>query len=185
VYLEPVLNREAWEDPSTPESSTLAHELFLHFRGQWAFDYRLIPQVQQVMGGLYTVRGYPQSVVAGDTALIGTVEYRYHLPRALDLQKEPGELFGETFRAAPQYVYGTPDWDLILKGFLDVGQTIVSQPFSFEDDHTLIGAGVGLEFLYRRNLNVRLDWGFVLEELDGRDVNSGSNRLHVVATILF
>jgi hemolysin activation/secretion protein len=185
VFLELLLNREAWEDPSTPESSTLAHEVALSFRGQYAFDKRLIPQVEQVLGGLYTVRGYPESVIAGDTALIGSVEYRYHVPRALEIEPEPRELFGETFRTAPQYVYGHPDWDLILKGFVDIGRSIISDPFSFEDDETLIGAGIGVELLYRRNLNVRLDWGFALEDLDSRDVNSGSNRLHLVATILF
>jgi hemolysin activation/secretion protein len=185
VFLEPLLDRQAWEDPSTPESSTLAHELALSFRGQYAFDNRLIPQVEQVLGGLYTVRGYPESVIAGDTALIGSLEYRYHVPRAMKIEPEPRELFGEPFRTAPQYVYGRPDWDLILKGFLDIGHSIISDPFSFEDDETLIGAGIGVELLYRRNLNVRLDWGFALDDLDGRDVNSGSNRLHLVATILF
>jgi len=185
VFLEPLLNRTAWEDPSTPESSTLAHELAVSFRGQYAFDNRLIPQTEQVVGGLYTVRGYPESIIAGDTALIGTLEYRYHLPRAFKIQPEPREMFGEPFRAAPQYVYGHPDWDLIFKGFVDIGHAIVSDPFSFEDDETLIGAGVGVEFLFKRNLNVRLDWGFALDDLEAGDVHSGSNRLHLVATILF
>ena len=94
-------------------------------------------------------------------------------------------MFGEPFRTSPQYVYGHPDWDLILKGFVDIGHSIISEPFSFEDDETLIGAGIGVELLYRRNLNVRLDWGFALDDLEAGDVNSGSNRLHLVATILF
>lgn len=185
VFLEPVLNRAAWEDPATPESSTLAHELRFGLKGQYAFENRLIPQNQYVMGGLYTVRGYPESVIAGDTAIIGSVEYRYHVPRAFKIQPEPREMFGEPFRAAPQYVYGTPDWDLILKGFFDIGRVIISDPLFFETDETLMGAGIGLEFLYKRNLNVRLDWGFTLDDLNSRSVNSGSNRLHVVATLLF
>lgn len=185
VFLEPLLDRAAWEDPSTPESSTLAHELAFSFRGQYAFDNRLIPQAEQVLGGLYTVRGYPESVIAGDTALIGSIEYRYHVPRAMQIEPEPREMFGEPFRTAPQYVYGHPDWDLVLKGFVDIGHSIISEPFSFEDDETLIGAGIGVELLYRRNLNVRLDWGFALDDLEAGDVNSGSNRLHLVATILF
>jgi hemolysin activation/secretion protein len=185
VYLEPLLNREAWRDPSTPETSTLAHELYLSFRGQYAFDNRMIPQEQQVVGGLYSVRGYPQSAVAGDNAYIGTVEYRFHLPRAFALQSEPGELFGETFRYAPQYVYGTPDWDLVLKGFLDLGYSEIAEPLSFEDNETLIGAGIGLELLYRRNLNVRVDWGFALDDLEVAGVDQGANRLYFVATLLF
>ncbi|MCA9296698.1 MAG: ShlB/FhaC/HecB family hemolysin secretion/activation protein, partial [Phycisphaerales bacterium] len=184
-YLEPVLDREAWEDPFTPASSTLAHEIRATFRGQYAFGNRLIPQEEGVLGGLYSVRGYPQSVVAGDSTLVGSLEYRYHVPRAFGIESEPLELFGQPFRRSPQFVYGTPDWDLILKGFVDVGRTIQSDRLSFERDETLIGAGVGVEFLYRRNLNVRLDWGFVLEGLDSQDVNDGSNRLHLVVTILF
>ena len=185
LYLEPLVDREAWEDPSTPKSSTLAHELALSVKGQYAFDKRLIPTLEQPIGGLYTVRGYPQSIVAGDSAIIGSIEYRYHIPRAFDIEPEPRELFGETFRGAPQYVYGHPDWDLILKGFVDLGRTFVSDSLPFESDETLVGAGIGAELLYRRNVRLRLDWGFVLEELEGRGVNSGSNRLHVVATFLF
>jgi hemolysin activation/secretion protein len=184
-YLEPVLDREAWEDPFTPSSSTLAHEIRATFRGQYAFGNRLIPQEEGVLGGLYSVRGYPQSVAAGDTTMVGSLEYRYHVPRSFGIESEPLELFGQPFRRSPQFVYGSPDWDLILKGFIDVGRTIQSDRLSFERDETLIGAGVGVEFLYRRNLNIRLDWGFVLEELDSQDVNDGSNRLHLVVTILF
>jgi hemolysin activation/secretion protein len=185
VYLEPLFNYDEWADPNTPESSTLAHELMFKFKGQYAFGDRLIPQAEGVAGGLYTVRGYPQSVVAGDTMVVGTIEYRYHVPRAFEIETEPGELFGKPFRKAPQYVYGMPDWDLVLKGFLDVGRVVNSDRLSFEQDETLIGAGVGVDFLYRRNLTVRLDWGFVLEEMEDRDVNSGSNRLHLVVTVLF
>jgi len=185
VYLEPLLNRAAWEDPNTPESSTLAHEVRLSLNAQWAFDDRLIPQSQSVIGGLATVRGYPQSFLAADSSLVGSIEYRFHLPRTFGVRGEPGELFGEPFRYAPQFVYGTPDWDLILKAFLDVGTTDISDALFFEDSETLVGAGVGLELLVKRNLNVRLDWGFALEELEDRGVASGANRLHVLATILF
>lgn len=184
-YLEPVIDRVAWEDPTTPESSTLAHEVLLAFRGQYAFDNRLIPQAERVVGGLYTVRGYPESAVAGDSVVIASAEYRYHLPRAMKIQPEPRELFGEPFRSAPQFVYGSPDWDLVLKGFVDFGATDNSDRLNFEVNETLIGIGVGVDFLYKRNLNVRVDWGFAMEELESVDVNSGSNRLHVVATILF
>jgi hypothetical protein len=186
VFLEPLLDREGWEDPSTPESSRLAHELYFSFRGQWAInDDRVIAQEEGVVGGLYSVRGYPESVVAGDTTIIGTIEYRYHLPRSFAIEPEPGELFGETFRTGPQHVYGVPDWDLILKGFFDIGHVMNSDELFFEQDDTLLGAGIGMELLFRRNLNVRLDWGFTLDDLDAGNVNSGSNRLHVVATILF
>lgn len=184
-YLEPLLDPKAWADPTTPESSTLAHEIALSVRGQHAFGSRLIPQAQDVIGGLYTVRGYPESVIAGDSIVVASAEYRFHVPRAFGTRAEPGELFGRPFRWAPQYVYGQPDWDLILKAFVDVGRAWQSDRASFETDETLLGLGVGAELQIRRNLNIRLDWGFAIEGMENGEVNSGSNRLHFVATLLF
>ncbi len=184
-YLEPLLNPDGWRDPSTPESSTLAHEIYASARGQYAFGNRLIPQEQDVLGGLYSVRGYDQSIVSGDSTFVGTVEYRFHVPRVLSVEPEPRELFGEPFRTAPQYVYGLPDWDLILRAFMDIGRTWNHDALSFEEDETLIGAGVGAEFVFKRNLNLRVDWGFALRDVDSANVDSGSNTVHFVATFLF
>jgi hemolysin activation/secretion protein len=57
----------------------------------------------------------------------------------------------------------------------------------FEQDETLIGAGLGLELQVLRYLNARVDWGFVLQdiELPGEDVEVGDNRLHFVVTVSF
>jgi hypothetical protein len=82
-YLEPLLFPEAWEDPSSASSSTLAHELSFGVRGQYAFGERLIPQVSQVLGGFFSVRGYEQSAAVGDSTVVGSLEYRFHLPHAL------------------------------------------------------------------------------------------------------
>lgn len=183
-FLEPLLNREAWQDISTPETSTLAHEIALRFRGQYAFDRRLIPQMEQVAGGFYSVRGYPESVAVGDTVILGTVEYRFHLPRAFGFEEKPAELFNAPFRIVPQQPFGAADWDLILRGFIDVGRTINSDRLVFEEDQTLVGVGVGLEFAFKTNLNVRVDWGVALEEIEGV-VSSGSSQVHIVTSIFF
>lgn len=169
---------------SSAANTTLAHEIALAVRGQYAFNYRLIPNFQDVLGGMYTVRGYPESVVAGDSVVVGTIEYRFHLPQALGIEATPGKLFGETFRYRPQVPYGRADWDLVLKGFLDMGSSNINSAQGTESDETLIGAGVGVDLLYRRNLNVRVDWGIALDEIEG-EVTSGSNRFHISATILF
>ncbi|MCI0674735.1 MAG: hypothetical protein L0Y42_03045 [Phycisphaerales bacterium] len=188
-FLEPLLDPD-WEDPEA-EGSKLAHEIQAVFKGQYAFDRRLIPQFEQVVGGLYTVRGYPESVVAGDSTVIGNLEYRFHVPRAFyqrpdgrETVPEP-QLFGGPFRWVPQTPYGTADWDVVLKAFFDAGWAGISEPFFFESDHTLLSAGVGIDFLFKRNLTVRVDWGFVLRALEDLDVNSGSNRVQFVATFLF
>jgi hypothetical protein len=54
---------------------------------------------------------------------------------------------------------------------------------SFERDETLTGVGIGAEFVFRRNLNIRFDWGFALE--DAGTQSAGDDRFHVVATFLF
>jgi len=185
VYLEPLLDREGWENPLGEDQPTLAHEVAMAVRGQWAMGNRLIPQAEQVVGGLYTVRGYPEAATAGDSVVVASAEYRFHLPKSFGVEREPGEFFGRTFRYAPQYVYGTPDWDLIFKGFVDAGWTWNSDRRSFESDDTLAGAGIGVEFLYRRNVNIRLDWGFALKDLESADVEAGDSRVHFVATILY
>jgi hypothetical protein len=182
-YLEPLLDPEAWADPSTP-GSTLAHEIFARVSGQYAFDTRLIPQMQQTLGGLYTIRGYDESVVVGDTVVMGTLEYRFHVPQAMGIQMDPGTFMGRPFRFFPQHAYGRADWDLVLRGFFDIGRVTQSDKLAFERDETLMGAGIGLQLLYLRNLDVRVDWGWALEGVPGV-TNSGSNRVHIVATILF
>ncbi|MCP5041831.1 MAG: hypothetical protein GY944_12450 [bacterium] len=159
-YLEPLFDRKAWEDPTTAESSTLAHEVAASFRGQYAFDYRLIPQVSQVIGGLYSVRGFSQGTAVGDAVYVGSVEYRFHLPRALPIRREPLELplIGD-FRATPQQVYGRPDWDFVIRSFLDVGYSDRNGGKDvLEFDQFLMSAGVGLEATFLGKLRMRADW---------------------------
>ena len=162
-YLEPLLFPEAWRDPSSATSSRLSHEIQLTAHGQYAFDYRLIPQSSQVMGGLYSVRGFPQGVAVGDNVYVGSLEYLFHLPRALPIQPEPMNLpWIGNFRFSPQQVYGRPDWDLVFRAFLDAGRSTRNQPelgSGPEYDQTLVGVGVGVELIFRGNFRARVDWG--------------------------
>jgi hypothetical protein len=183
-FLEPLLLGARWFDPSTPAGrTTLAHEIALSARGQHAFGNRLIPQEQETIGGFFSVRGYPESILAGDNVYIASAEYRLHIPRLLH-PREPGRLIGEQpFRWAREQQYGLPDWDFIIRGFFDIGRATQSDAAAFEIEETLMGAGIGAELQVWRNLNLRLDWGFALEEV--RDVDSGDNRLHFIGTLLF
>jgi hemolysin activation/secretion protein len=183
-YLEPLLRGRAWEDPATPDrKATLAHEVMLAFHGQSAFGNRLIPQQQDVVGGMNSVRGYPESIAAGDTSYVISGEYRFHLPRTFAIRPEPGKVFGQPFRWAPQQRYGLPDWDLVFKGFIDVGRTTNSEKAPFERDETLVGIGPGVEFAFRRNLTLRADWGFALKSAG--DTKSGDNRVHFALTLIY
>jgi len=184
-FLEPMLDPGGYE----AGMSTLAHELAFSAHGQYAFNQRLIAEEQYVAGGLYTVRGYPESIVAGDSAIVGTMEYRYHVPRGFATQNEPGRFMGGPFRWAPQQPYGRPDWDLILKAFVDAGHTINSNIEPYESDATLVGTGVGAELLIKQNVSVRVDWGVALDGVKSAAgttlVEAGSSRVNFVFTFKY
>lgn len=182
-FLEPIVAG------SLQDAAHLANELYFSVEMQHALGARLIPNETMVAGGMYSVRGYPESITAGDTAIIGTAEYRWYFARQLPPEAQTRELWGDPFRYAPQYKFGPTDWDLIFRGFLDVGRVINSDRRSFEADQTLVGAGVGVEVALRRNLSFRGDFGVALNTLDdaaGNEIeNSGHNEFHFVVTVLY
>ncbi|MGH0030544.1 MAG: ShlB/FhaC/HecB family hemolysin secretion/activation protein [Myxococcota bacterium] len=183
-YLEPLIDRFAWEDPGSPESSTLAHEIALALRGQWAFDRRLVPQYQQIAGGFFTVRGYKQAQVAGDGLLLGSAEYRLHLPRLFAPDPSPPELpLVGRFRARPESVYGRPDWDFVIRLFTDSARVFQSGNIGSDEDETLFSLGGGVEMQLLRNLSLRFDAGHVLS--DAGSAESGDTRGHVMATVVY
>ena len=194
TFLEPLLFPERWRDPSTELTSTLAHELAVGFRGQYAFDYRLVPQLSYSIGGLHTVRGYDQSTAVGDSVWVGSLEYRFHLPRALPVAREPLRipLLGD-FRAAPQQVYGRPDWDLTFRAFIDFGKTRRNDRFSsggsvLEFNQTLVGVGLGAELQIKSNIRARIDWATALKATDDRladPTDVGDSQVHVLFSILY
>lgn len=195
VYLEPFLNPGGYRGDGEKGPSTLAHEVVASVRGQYAFDNRLIASEEEIAGGLYSVRGYPESIIAGDSLVMGTLEYRFHLPRAMGVQENPGTfmgrrmgVLGNNFRWQPQQNFGRADWDLIFKGFIDAARSRNGEGTTVtEDDFTLVGTGVGAELQFKRNLTMRLDLGVALEEVDdpANEVRAGDTRLHFSVTVLY
>jgi hemolysin activation/secretion protein len=182
-YLEPVLAPQRWRDLSDPSWSTLAHELALGLRSQFTTN-RLVPQMQSVTGGLYTVRGYEEAQVAGDSSVLATAEYRLHLPRLLginDASKTP--MFGRPFRFTPDTPYGRADWDLQVKAFVDAARVMHNDPIPGEVNETLVGAGLGAELSLLNNFSARLDWAMALQDAGRTD--AGDHRLHFVLTLLY
>jgi len=206
-YLEPLLNREAWLAAKDWQKARLVHELAFSMRGQYAFDNkRLVPQYEEVVGGLYTVRGYPESLAAGDNIVIGTAEYRFHVPRILkpsSLPESTGQVASNSaasvpknsdtksgFATRPPSILVKPDWDLILRAFVDAGKVTNNQIIATsETDRTLLGAGVGVELQVSRYFNIRCDWGVALNAVDDpnvvRPVQAGSSRVNVQATVIW
>ncbi len=182
-FLEPLLD-PCWEERGGIAASPLVHEAALSFRGQQAWGSRLIPQAQDVIGGFYSVRGYPEAIASGDNSWVATAEYRFHLPRALRLQEgNEFNVFGKPFRvfARADQPFSRPDWDLILRTFVDAGEAWQNGPLSFEEHHRLLSWGVGVELQVLEFLNVRCDWGMALH--DAQDVDCGHNEFHMAATL--
>lgn len=166
------------------------HEMLLSARAQHALGARLVPNEQMVAGGLYTVRGYPEAKVAGDNVAMATLEYRFHVAKAIAPSVEPGTFLGEPFRWKPQYAYGPTDWDLVLKAFVDAAWVTDTDPIAgVERSSTLVGAGVGAELSLTRRLTLRADLGVACRELNdaagGHSVDAGHTELHVVLTVIY
>ena len=185
-YSAPLFDPRRPGDPGVQPSSSLAHEIALLARGQWALGHRLVPQFQQVVGGFTTVRGYKQSAVVGDDLLLGSVEYRFHLPRLFAPDPNPPELPGMgAFRLRPPHVWGTPDWDLIFRVFGDAAYVESSRALDSEPDETLVSVGCGVELAVLRNLTLRGDVGHTLGNLSADGNQAGETRGHVAVTVLY
>ena len=184
-YLDPMIHGRPWRDTTTPETSTLAHELAMNFRGQYALENRLAPQHRSVAGGFHTVRGYEQAVASGDTAVLGSVEYRFYQSRILNPDPNPLSIpFVGDFHLRPPHAHGRADWDLIYRAFIDFAQLIQSKPLSFEENETLVSIGAGVEFQLLRNLILRADAGLALTDV-GAESTAGESRVHFAGTFLY
>ncbi len=79
------------------------------------------------------------------------------------------------FRVSPQQVYSRPDWDFVLRTFVDAGYSYRNdRPEDFDEYNAfLLSAGVGLEATLGRHLRVRVDWAHGIEErTSGDDENA-------------
>lgn len=183
-YLEPLLRPRAWRNPRSPSSSTLAHEIAFATTGQYAFGTRVIPQVEQAVGGLYSVRGYEQAVIPADNVAQMSLEYRFHWPRSFKIQPQPRAVpIVGAFRVAPQRVFGRPDWDLVFRGFWDMAHIWYSDSVPGEESETLASVGVGLELWLMRNVTLRWDLGVALRDV--RETESGDTESHFSATLRY
>ena len=187
-FLEPLLDPKGFGGERGIDDMTLAHELVLSVRGQSSLGSRLAPNFQMVAGGAASVRGYKESIAVGDHAIIGTIEYRFHLGKAIPVSSETTTLFGSPFRSARTRPYGSADWDLIFSGFVDIGRVTVQDAFFFENDETLVGVGVGIEAQLKRNLTLRLNYGMAMTRIGtgtSTVTDVGDSRLHFAATVVF
>jgi hemolysin activation/secretion protein len=185
VFLEPWFHGTRFYDPRPLHAYEMTHEVAWRFGGQTSLGTRLIPQVEGVLGGVGTVRGYPQSIVSGDSFVNGSVEYRYHVPLGF-ATLEPIQIpwFG-AFRVGPDTGMRLPDWDLVLALFSDYGQVFNQSKVLGESDDRLASIGVGFEVIVRRNFSLRLDYGIALLSVDTANVNSGDGEFNFSALVRY
>ena len=199
VYLDP------WFKGGAARADHLANEVSLRIRGRYLLSgKRLIPQEEEPIGGYFTVRGYPESVLAADEFLTTSFEYAYHVPQALK-PGEPGKFLGRPFKWRPPQRQQRADWDLIFRAFFDYGYRKVSpipavagqtptpaaeQPL-IDRNVSLTGAGVGVELVLWQNFSIRGDFGTALTELrdNSREIGQqvvvpkGNKQAYLIATL--
>jgi len=185
--------------------SGLAHELSGRVRGRQLLRGKRLPaQEQEPIGGALSVRGYPESVLAADETIVGSLEYAYHIPRGLK-PADPGTLLRRPFKWHPTKAGQNPDWDLALRAFYDYGHRGVSpisaegtltapSTLSFADTNfNISGAGVGVSFSVKQNFFLRADLGMAFTELrdpfQAKDkpplTEEGNKQLSVVSTFIW
>jgi hemolysin activation/secretion protein len=185
LFLQPWFHGTRFFYPRPLRPREMTHELAWRFGGQTSLGTRVIPQVEGVLGGAATVRGYPQSIAAGDSFVNGSVEYRYHVPlgfHSLDPLRVP--VIG-SFRLGPDSALRLPDWDLVLALWGDYGHVFNQGNVAGEFDAELASLGVGFEVVVRRNFAIRLDYGFALLDVSSSDVQAGDGEFHFSALLRY
>lgn len=185
-YPLPLLRRLRGGEEAGLGAYDFVHELSFEAFGQLSFGDRLVPQLQQIAGGLYSVRGYDQSVVGGDNVAIVRAEYRVHLPRLLEPSADaPSVPLLGSFRLRPENAFDFPDWDLIARAFVDAARVEQYDHQNDEHDESLHALGFGAELRVLRYLSARLDVAWAQRRLHGNDPELDKPKLHGVITVLY
>ncbi len=125
-------------------------------RGQLSDQHPLTSTEQFQVGGLSSVRGYPEGFLVGDEGYFLSAELKFPLPYTDRI------MFGSSLRDS-------------LKGavFVDHGAAFPYKGNGMSSSHEdfITGAGVGLSMNFSRYLTGRIDLGFPLAK-HGHDIDS-------------
>lgn len=121
--------------------------LSFHTSGQWSPDKLTLPQ-QIYVGGASSVRGYPLSVILGDSGYYANLETRFPLP----------------FWKDKRFLWTKKKWKDAFQfvGFFDTGATFFNEGAS----KFIHGTGFGLRILGPYTLSLSFDLGFPLNHPD-------------------
>jgi hemolysin activation/secretion protein len=186
LFLQPWFHGTRFYTARPLRPREMVHELAYRLGGQTSLGTRLIPQVEGVLGGYSTVRGYPQSIASGDSFWNGSLEYRYHVPLGFStLEPITIPYIGTVFRAGPDAALRMPDWDLVFSVFSDFGHVYNQNKALGESNDDLASIGVGAELVLRQNLSVRIDYGFALLPVENAGVERGDGKAHFSALLRY
>jgi hemolysin activation/secretion protein len=119
----------------------------------------LVPAEQKSLGGMDSVRGFPERIVLGDDGASGTLEFR--TPFVVPVTRLLARLRDRTPEARRLRLQETEER---LQGvvFVDGGYVANRESLGEKDSYTLWSSGLGFRYGYGPALQVRFDWGFPL-----------------------
>ena len=144
----------------------------------------LVPAEQKAIGGMDSVRGFPERIVQGDDGISGTLELR--TPLMSTFLGSPYKTKADRQTALNE---GKTVDRLQFVAFADAGYVKINDALSAEDRYTIVGAGAGFRLALTRYSQFRFDWGFPISgrdkvETSEEDVKS-SGRYHMSAQLQF
>jgi hemolysin activation/secretion protein len=135
------------------------------FRLQGQYSPNSLVSSEQIQaGGAYTVRGYREGTLIGDSGLVGSAEFRFPL---FFLPKDTMMPWAHdvSWRDAIQLV-----------AFTDMGMTFVNRPAPGVDANDVLwSAGLGLRAMLSKSITARVDVGMPILTQPG---NQNSPRIH-------
>ena len=188
-YLEPLDQRARRRviPPGTKPSPnmTLANEIFLSTRGQYAFDRRVIPNIEQVAGGVYSARlsriGFGRRFSLSRHGRVSLPFSRIRAPRPQHHKVPRQALPFSRPSSLTAALTGTSSSAL----FVDVGQPSIARRSPTRATRRCSARGVGLGFQFQQNLSIR-GLGVEVRGIQGQEpVNSGYSRVNFILTVLY
>jgi hemolysin activation/secretion protein len=168
---------------SGEQKGSLGWLLFAKADGQLASG-PLVPAEQKAIGGMDSVRGFPERIVQGDDGISGTLELR--TPLMSTFWGSPYKTKADRDRALNE---GKTTDRLQFVTFVDAGSVQIKDSISSVDSYTIAGAGAGFRLAMTKYSQFRFDWGIPIMgksdvETKQEKIASGG-RYHLSAQVQF
>lgn len=140
---------------------------------------RVPPSFLNIVGGPYSVRGYPIGILSGDNSIYVKSDYKLHLNRmGWGLGGEPGT-------TSSRFLGDMPDLDVALGAFMDVGSVSNEDIINaYEIDDTVWSMGLGVSADYQDRYALSLEYAWALSDLatPNEVIDSGDGQFYIKAT---